>query len=82
MSRNVLSFSQALTIRPSVGPIDDLLKYAEDENIDGILFAAYIEKTFDSVDHNFMFAALKDFDSGTISFGVLKPYSKSLKAVS
>ena len=45
----------------SVNLIDDLLKYAEDENIDGILFAADIEKAFDSVDHNFMFAALKIF---------------------
>ena len=44
--------------------MDDLLKYAEDENIDGILFAADIEKAFDSVDHNFMFAALKRFRFG------------------
>ena len=44
--------------------IDDLLKYPEDENIDGILFAADIEKAFDSVDHNSMFAALKRFGFG------------------
>ena len=44
--------------------IDDLLKYVEDENIDGILFAADIEKAFDLVDHNFMFAALKRFGFG------------------
>ena len=36
----------------------------EDENIDGILFAAGIEKAFDSVDHNFMFSALKGFGFG------------------
>ena len=48
----------------SVRLIDDLLKYAEDENIDGILFATDIENAFDSVDHNFMFAALKRFGFG------------------
>ena len=62
--------------------MDDLLKYAEKENIDGILFAADIEKAFDSVDHNFMFMALKRSGWGTISFGGLKPYLKNLKAVS
>ena len=39
--------------------IDDLLKYAEEENSDGILFAADVEKAFDSVDYNFIFAILK-----------------------
>ena len=48
----------------SVCLTDDLLKYAEDENIIGILFAADIEKAFDLVYHNFMFAALKRFGFG------------------
>ena len=39
--------------------IDDLLKYAEEENSDGILFAADVEKAFDSFDYNFIFAILK-----------------------
>ena len=51
-------------IGESVRLIDDLLRYAEDKNIDGILFAADIEKAFDSVDHNFMFPALKRFGFG------------------
>ena len=34
-----------------------ILTHAEDKNIDGTLFTADIEKAFDSVDHNFMFAA-------------------------
>ena len=51
-------------IGKSVRLIDDLLKYAEDENIDGILFAADIEKTFDSVDHNFIYASFKRFGFG------------------
>ena len=51
-------------IGESVHLIDDLLKYAKDENIDGILFAADIEKTFDSVDHNFIYASLNRFGFG------------------
>ena len=45
--------------------VDDLLKYEEEENSDGILFAADIEKAFDSVDHNFIFATLNKFGYGS-----------------
>ena len=48
----------------SVRLIDDLLKFAEEENLDGILFAVDIEKAFDSVDHNFIFSSLKKFGFG------------------
>ena len=48
-------------IGESVRLIDDLLKYAEDENGNGILFAADIKKVFDSVDHNLIYASLKRF---------------------
>ena len=48
----------------SVCLIDDLFEYAEDENIDRILFAADIEKAFHSVYHNFMFTALTRFGFG------------------
>ena len=51
-------------IGESVCLIDDPLKYAENESIDGILFAADIEKAFDSVDHNFIYASLKRFGFG------------------
>ena len=44
--------------------IYDLLKFAEEENLDGILLAADIEKAFDSVDHNFISASLKKFGFG------------------
>ena len=49
----------------SVRLIDDLLKYAEEKNSDGILFAADIEKAFDSVGHNFIFATLNKFGFGS-----------------
>ena len=64
-SHHLISYDQTAYVKgrytgESVRLIDDLLKYV-DENIDGILFAADIEKTFDLVDHNIMFAALKRF---------------------
>ena len=46
-------------IGESVRLIDDLLKFAEEETLDGILFAADIENAFDSVDHNFIFVSLR-----------------------
>ena len=39
--------------------IEDLLEYADQENEDGILFAADIEKAFDSVKHSFIYATLE-----------------------
>ena len=51
-------------IGESVRLIDDLLTYADQENLDGIMFAADKENAFDSVKHNFVFAALKKFDFG------------------
>ena len=61
---SLISYDQTAYVKggyigESVCLIDDLLKYAENENIDGILFAADIEKAFDSVDHNFIYASLK-----------------------
>ena len=42
----------------------NLLEYADQENVDGILFAADIEKAFDSVEHSFIYATLKKFGFG------------------
>ena len=66
---SLISYDQTAYVKgryigESVRLIDDLLKYAENENIDGILFAADIEKAFDSVDHNFIYASLKKFGFG------------------
>ena len=51
-------------IGKSIRLINDILYHTEQENIDGILFAADIEKAFDSVEHNFIFASLKRFGFG------------------
>ena len=51
-------------IGESVRLIEDLLEYVDQENEDGILFAADIEKAFDSVEHSFIYATLKKFDFG------------------
>ena len=41
--------------------IDDILEYADDNDIPSILFSADSEKAFDSIDHSFMFAVLEKF---------------------
>ena len=51
-------------IGESVRLIDDILFHAESENLDGILFAADMEKAFDSIEHNFIFATLSKFGFG------------------
>ena len=48
----------------SVGLIEDSLEYADQENEDGILFSADIEKSFDSVEHSFIYATLEKFGFG------------------
>ena len=51
-------------IGESVRVIEDILEHTNKENLDGILFAADIEKAFDSVEHNFIFPVLKQFGFG------------------
>ena len=49
------------TYGESIRLIDNILYHTEQENIDWVLFAADIEKAFDSVEHSFIFAVLKKF---------------------
>ena len=44
--------------------IDDILEYADDNDIPGILFSADFEKSFHSIDHSFMSAVLEKFGFG------------------
>ena len=41
------------------------MEHADQENLDGILFAADIKKAFDSVEHSFIFTVVKKFGFGS-----------------
>ena len=63
---NLINYDQTAYIKgrfigESIPLIDDILYHTEQENIDWVLFAADIEKAFDSVQHSFVFAVLKKF---------------------
>ena len=51
-------------IGESIKLISDILEDTEIEQIEGYMFAADIEKAFDSVDHNFIIAILKKLGLG------------------
>ena len=65
----------------SIRLISDILEYTEVEQMEGYMFAADIEKAFDSVDHNFLIAVLKKFGLGHEFFSGLKHYFMINKAV-
>ena len=52
-------------IGESVRLVEDLLKYAEKEDLTDMMFSSDFENAFDSIDHCFMFACLKRFGFGT-----------------
>ena len=52
-------------IGESVRLVEDLLEYAEKEDLTGIMFSSDFEKAFDSIDHCVTFACLKRFGFGT-----------------
>ena len=58
------AYVKGINIGESIRPIDDLMNYAEQENLGGLSFAADIEKAFDSVDHKFIFASLEKYGFG------------------
>ena len=67
--QTLINFDQTAYVKgrfigESIRLIDDILYHTEQENIDGVLFAADIEKAFDSVEHHFIFASLKRFGFG------------------
>ena len=66
---NIINYDQTAYVKnryigESIRVTDDILYHAEQKNLDGILFAADIEKAFDSLEHNFIFATLARFGFG------------------
>ena len=60
---NIINYDQTVYVEnryilESIRVIDDILYHAEQENLDGILFAADMKKAFDSLEHNFIFSTL------------------------
>ena len=51
-------------IGESVRLINDMLEYADKNNIEAILFSADFEKAFDSIDHTLILAVLKSYGFG------------------
>ena len=51
-------------IGESVRFISDVLDYTDAAQLEGYIFAADMEKAFDSVDHNFIIAALEGYGFG------------------
>ena len=68
-------------IGESIRLISDILEYTEVEQMEGYMFAADIEKAFDSVDHNFLIAVLKSLVWDMNLFSGLKHYFMINKAV-
>ena len=65
----MLSSDQAAYVKDryigeSVRLINDVLEFTDHEKIEAILFSADLEKAFDSIDHSFLFSALKCFGFG------------------
>ena len=62
---NLINYDQAAYVKGrSISEfiwIIDILHHADQENLDGILFAADIEKAFGSLEHAFIFATLAKF---------------------
>ena len=52
-------------IGESVRLISDILEYTDSKNCEGYMFAADIEKAFDSLDHNFILAVLEKMGLGS-----------------
>ena len=60
---NIINYDQTVYVKnryilESIRVIDDILYHTEQENLDGILFAADMEKALDSLEHNFIFTTL------------------------
>ena len=63
---NLINYDQTAYVKgrfigESFRIIDDIFSHADQENLDGILFAADMEKAFDSLEHAFILSTLAKF---------------------
>ena len=59
------AYVEGRNIGESIRLIDDFLEYVDKENLDGLIFTADIEKAFDSIEHNLLFATLTKYGFGS-----------------
>ena len=63
--KNVICHNQTAYIKDKyIGLVQDIIEYVDREEEAAILFSTDIEKAFDSVNHNFIFATLQKFGFG------------------
>ena len=79
---NIINYDQTAYVKnryigKSIRVIDDILYHAEQENLDGILFAADMEKAFDSLKHNFIFSTLTKFGFGQEFIQWVRTFSRN-----
>ena len=65
VDRGQTAYVKGRNIGESIRLTDDLLEYADKENLDGLIFAADTEKAFDSIEHNFLPATLTRYGFGS-----------------
>ena len=67
-------------IGESIRLISDILEYAEENDISGILFSADFEKSFDSIEHALLFAVLESFGFGPQFIQWVRTFLNPLRA--
>ena len=68
-------------IGESIRFIQDLMDYADREDEHALIFLSDIEKTFDSVSHNFVLAVFKSLISVSILFNGSESYQTILQVL-
>ena len=76
-----MAYVKRRSIVESIRLIDDLLEYADKENFNCLIFAADIEKAFDSIEHNFLLATLTNYGFGSDFIHWIKTLFQTARAV-
>lgn len=71
---NQHAFVKNRTIFDAIRTIEDVLCFTKSKSIDAFLIAIDFEKAFDSVDRNFLFETLKEFNFGTSLLNWVKTF--------